>query len=156
MSRHGIFHAHAGHAHTTNQTPHLAVSACCLLVFRVPALLLGRGMGLLDVFNDLSTVATFGFLVAYVLVSVAAPVYLRRLGQLSGASVLKSLGAVLFMVPPVIATVYPSPAPPADRFPLYFVLYLGVGALWYLYLRPGGTVRAPDQESIAGGPGGAG
>jgi hypothetical protein len=37
------------------------------------------------------------------------------------------------MVPPVIATVYPMPAAPGDRFPVYFVAYLLAGAGWYLY-----------------------
>ena len=133
MSRVGIFTAHAGRAHSTNQTPHLAVSLCCILVFVIPAVLLARSMGLLDIFNDLSTIATFGFLIAYVLISLAAPVYLNRLGELSGTSVLKSLAAILFMVPPVIATVYPMPAAPGDRFPVYFVAYLLAGAGWYLY-----------------------
>jgi amino acid transporter len=134
MSRGGIFMAQVGRAHATNQTPHLAVSLCSAAVVGLPAVLLARGMGLLDIFNDLSTIATFGFLMAYVLVSLAAPVYLRRLGELSGGSVLKSLAAVLFMVPPVVATVYPPPAPPADVFPVYFAAYVGVGALWYLWL----------------------
>jgi amino acid transporter len=133
MSRVGIFTAYAGRAHSTNQTPHLAVSLCCILVFVIPAVLLTRSMGLLDIFNDLSTIATFGFLIAYVLISLAAPVYLNRLGELSGTSILKSLGAILFMAPPVIATVYPLPAAPGDRFPIYFVAYLLAGAGWYLY-----------------------
>jgi hypothetical protein len=61
-------------------------------------------------------------------------VFLQRIGAQSGASVLKSLAAILFMVPPLVATVYPRPSPPVDRFPLYFAAYLGVGAIWYLYL----------------------
>ena len=134
MSHGGIFSAQVGRAHSTNQTPHLAVSLSCVLVFGVPALLLASGTALLDIFNDLSTIATYGFLVAYVLVSIAAPVLLNRLAEQSGTSILKSLGAILFMVPPVVATVYPLPNPPANRFPLCFVAYLGVGAIWYLYL----------------------
>jgi amino acid transporter len=134
MSHGGIFMAHVGRAHSTNQTPHLAVSLGCILIFGLPAVLLAQGMALLDIFNDLSTIATFGFLVVYVLISIAAPVFLSRIGERSAASVLKSLAAILFMVPPVVATVYPLPAPPADRFPLYFAAYLGTGAAWYLYL----------------------
>jgi amino acid transporter len=133
MSRGGIFAAHVGRAHAKNQTPHLAVSLCCIVVFGIPAVLLVRSVGLIDIFNDLSTIATFGFLIAYVLISVAAPVYLNRLGELGSTDIIKSLAAILFMVPPVIATVYPMPAPPGDRFPYYFVAYLLAGAAWYLY-----------------------
>jgi hypothetical protein len=39
------------------------------------------------------------------------------------------------MVPPIVATVYPVPAAPADRFPWYFLAYLAVGGLWFLALR---------------------
>jgi amino acid transporter len=141
MSHGGIFTPHVGRTHTTNQTPHLAVSLSCVLIFSLPAMLMVRGVALLEVFNDLSTIATFGFLVVYVLISIAAPLYLQRLGELNGAGIFKSLGAILFMVPPVIATVYPMPAAPADQFPLYFAAYLGTGALWYGYLRSGARIR---------------
>ncbi len=141
MSHGGLFTPHVGRAHTTNQTPHLAVSLSCALIFALPAMLLARGVALLDVFNDLSTIATFGFLVVYMLISIAAPLYLKRLGELNGAGVFKSLGAILFMVPPVIASVYPMPPAPADQFPLYFAAYLGSGALWYGYLLSGAKIR---------------
>lgn len=141
MSHGGIFTAHVGRAHSTNQTPHLAVSLSCVLIFSLPATLMARGVALLDVFNDLSTLATFGFLVVYVLISIAAPLYLKWLGELNGADIFKSLGAILFMVPPVIAAVYPMPAAPADQFPLYFAAYLGTGALWYGYLLSGARTR---------------
>jgi len=135
MSRDGLFHAHVGRAHSTNRTPHLAVSLCALATFALPAWMLVRGLGVLDVFNDLSTIATYGFMLAYVMVSVGAPVFLRRQGELSAVSLLKATGAVLFMIPPIVATVYPSPLPPIDRFPVYFAAYLGVGLAWYLLRR---------------------
>ena len=141
MSRQGIFHAHVGRAHATNQTPHLAVSLCAVATFALPAWLLGRGLSVLDVFNDLSTIATYGFMLAYLLVSVGAPVMLRRLGELSAGSLVKSAGAVAFLVPPIIATVHPLPPPPVDRFPGYFVVYLGVGVAWYLVQRRAWTPR---------------
>ena len=137
MSRQGIFHAQVGRAHSTNQTPHLAVSLCSLAIFALPAWLLGQGLGLLDLFNDLSTIATFGFLVSYLLVSLGAPALLRRLGELSAGSLLKTAGALAFLAPPVIATVYPVPAPPGDRFPVYFGAWLGVGLAGYLWQRRG-------------------
>jgi len=100
----------------------------------LPALLLLRGRGLLDILNDLSTISTFGFLLAYVLISIAAPVYLRRIGGLSGSSVLCGVASVLFMLPPLLASVYPVPAAPADKFPWYFLGYLGIGGVWFLAL----------------------
>ena len=146
MSRQGIFHAQVGRAHRTNQTPHLAVSLCSLAVFVLPAWLLGQGLGVLDIFNDLSTTATFGFLVSYLLVSLGAPVLLRRLGELSAGSLLKTAGALVFLTPPIIATVYPAPAPPADRFPVYFGAWLGLGLAWYLLQRRGQPALGVDTR----------
>jgi amino acid transporter len=156
MSRHGIFHAQMGRAHHANMTPHHAVSLSCLAVLVLPAVLLFCGLSVLDVFNDLSTIATFGFLIVYTLVSLAAPMYLRRIGQLSLSGIVCAVVSVLFMAPAIVATCYPRPAPPADRFPIYFLIYLASGALWYLVLRTrasGSLMRQirRDLEMDAGG-----
>ena len=139
MGRHGILHPAMASAHRTNLTPHHEVTVDCLIVLRLPELLVARGRGLLDILNDLSTISTFGFLLAYVLISIAAPVYLRRLGQLSPRGVLFAGAAVLFMVPPIVASVYPTPAAPADKFPWYFLAYLGLGGVWFLAVRGRGS-----------------
>lgn len=135
MGRHGILHAQMGKAHATNLTPHHAVTLACVLVLLLPAALLLGDVSLLDILNDLSTLSTFGFLIAYVLISIAAPVYLRRIGALTVTSAACAVVSVLLMAPPLIAAVYPVPAAPADKFPYYFLAYLAIGGLWYLVLR---------------------
>jgi len=144
MSRHGLLHPHMAKPHATNETPHIAVVTAASLVFLLPALLLAVGVGVLDVFNDLSTIATYGFLVVYTLISIAAPAYLRRRGELKLTSLLLSALAVFAMAAPLVATVYPLPTPPGDRFPVYFAVYVAVGCGWYLTLRQraSGTVLA--------------
>jgi amino acid transporter len=135
MGRRGILHPQIGKAHATNLTPHHAVTLACILVLLLPAALLLAGVGLLDILNDLSTLSTFGFLIAYVLISIAAPLYLRRIGALTVTSAACAVVSVGLMAPPLIAAVYPTPAAPADKFPLYFLAYLAAGGLWYLALR---------------------
>lgn len=135
MGRHGIFHPHVGSAHGTNRTPHHAVTLSSIAVIAIPAILLFKGLAVLDIFNDLSTIATYGFLIVYALVSIAASAYLKRLGKLTAGAVALSVIAVLFMLPPLVATVYPTPAPPGDKFPYYFLAYLVVGLVWYAILR---------------------
>jgi hypothetical protein len=66
---------------------------------------------------------------------VGAPLFLRRQGELTAFSMLKAAAAVLFMIPPIVATVYPAPSPPVDRFPGYFAAYVGLGLAWYLLQR---------------------
>ncbi len=135
LGRHGILHSHLGKAHNSNETPHWAVTFSSVATFALPAIMLFNGLGVLDVFNDLSTIATYGFLIVYALVSVAAPVYLKQIGKLTVGSVVLSVVSVLFMIPPLISTVSPTPAPPVNRFPYYFLVYLGVGIAWFLLLR---------------------
>jgi amino acid transporter len=93
------------------------------------------GLGVLDIFNDFSTIATFGFLIVYILVSIAAPVYLKSLGSLKVTNVLVSIVSILLMLMPLVAAFYPVPAPPADKFPIYFGIYLLVGIAWFSWLR---------------------
>jgi len=134
LGRHGILHSHLGKAHGSNETPHWAVTFSSVATFALPAILLYKGLAVLDVFGDLSTIATYGFLIVYALVSIAAPVYLKQIGSLTVGSVVLSVLGVLFMIPPIISTVSPTPAPPGDKFPYYFLAYLGLGIVWFMFL----------------------
>jgi amino acid transporter len=135
MGRHGIFHSHMGKTHTTNATPHFAATVAAIIIFLLPAVMLIGGYGILDVFNDLSTVATYGFLVVYAMVSVAAPVYLKHIGKVTAGAVAISLAAVFLMGFTIYSTIYPLPAAPMTYFPFYFLAYLAVGVSWFLFLR---------------------
>jgi amino acid transporter len=135
MGRHGIFHAHMGKAHSDNETPHYAATVAGIIIFLLPAIMLCCGYGILDVFNDLSTVATYGFLVVYAMVSVAAPVYLKQIGKVTPGAVAVSLLAVCLMGFTIYSTVYPLPAAPMTYFPFYFLGYVAVGTVWFAYLR---------------------
>ena len=84
MARHGIFSGHLGRAHATNRTPHVAVTVYIGLIFAVPAFLM-IFTNPLTAFGDAGTLAAFGFLVAYYLITVAAPMYLKKLGELRRA-----------------------------------------------------------------------
>ena len=135
MGRHGVVHANIGKAHSENFTPHHAATTASIIVFILPAIMLFCGQGSLDIFNDLGTIATYGFLVVYVLISIAAPIYLKHIGKLTAGSIALSVVSVAFMIPPVIATVYPAPAAPMTYFPYYFLGYLAVGIVWFVFLR---------------------
>ena len=135
MGRHGILHDKLGRAHGKNETPHHAVTIAALITFIIPALLGWFGLGVLDIFNDLSTIATFGFLIVYILISIAAPVYLKSLGALRVGNIIVSAISIVLMLLPLVAAFYPVPAPPADKFPIYFGAYLVAGIVWFLWLR---------------------
>jgi amino acid transporter len=154
LGRHGILHSQLGKAHGSNETPHWAVTFSSVATFALPAFLLFKGLGVLDVFNDLSTIATYGFLIVYALVSISAPVYLKQIGSLTVSSIVLSILGVLFMIPPIISTVSPTPAPPGDKFPYYFLAYLGLGIVWFMFLsiKDSSSVVAEMKADLQSGP----
>jgi hypothetical protein len=51
------------------------------------------------------------------------------------SNIIISVISILLMLMPLVAAVYPVPAPPADKFPIYFGIYLLVGIAWFVWLR---------------------
>ncbi len=160
MARHGIFSGHLGRAHATNRTPHVAVTVYIAMIFALPAFLM-IFTNPLTAFGDAGTLAAFGFLVAYYLITVAAPVYLKKLGELSWRNVVLACVAVLCLMVPTIGSFYPQPAWPVNLFPYVFLGWMVVGAGWLFVVnrrRPGiladievDLERAPElieRESI--------
>jgi amino acid transporter len=131
MARHGIFSGHLGRAHATNRTPHVAVTVYIALIFALPAFLM-IFTNPLTAFGDAGTLAAFGFLVAYYLITVAAPMYLKKLGELRPRNVVLACIAVLCLLVPTIGSFYPQPAYPVNLFPYVFLAWMAVGATWLL------------------------
>jgi amino acid transporter len=139
MARHGLFHSALGTAHESNQTPHIAVNICSIITFLIPASMTLFGLKPFESMGYLGTICTYGFLLVYILVSLAAPVYLYRIRKLRPLDVLFSLLGVSFMMIPVVGTVgipgsnlFPVPEAPYNIFPWLFLLYLVVGCGWFL------------------------
>ncbi|CAM2197953.1 Amino acid permease [Paraburkholderia kururiensis] len=142
MGRHGILPSAFKLVHISNRTPHVAATMAAATMLASLLLMLGLGNSPSDIFDQFGTVATYGFLVSYILVSLAAPVYLRHRGELRARDVFVSLAAIAFILPAAISTVYPTPAAPADRFPWYFAAYVLVGLAWFL------VVNRRSDESL--------
>jgi amino acid transporter len=132
MGRHGIFHSSTGESHPANETPHIAVTVMSVIAFTVPTAMAVRGVATLDAFNYVGTMAAFGFVVAYFLVTVAAPAYLRSLGQLRGGHLGMAAAAVLLLLIPAVGSVFPVPPAPVLYFPYVFLAYLAIGVAWIL------------------------
>jgi amino acid transporter len=132
MGRHGIFHASTATAHSTNETPHIAVTLMALVAFGVPVLATLNHVATLDLFNYVGTCAAFGFLVPYVLITVAAPAYLKSLGQLKPVHVAGCIASLVLLAIPAVGSVYPVPPAPVMYFPYLYLAYLAVGILWIL------------------------
>jgi amino acid transporter len=130
MSRNGALHASFGETHEQNQTPHRAVLLTSLAAFVPAGIMTLRGMNLFDIYGLLGTLATFGFVTVYILVSVAAPLYLRARGCLTQQAVVISALAVAAMGLALLGSLYPVPSTPYSLLPYIYALLVGAGFVW--------------------------
>jgi amino acid transporter len=142
MARHGLFHDALGEAHEKNETPHIAVGVAAAITFLVPTTLYVSGVSAFDGQGYFGTLCSFGFLLVYILVSIAAPRYLHKIGKLRAADVLYGVLGVAFMLFPLVGTLgipgsplFPSPAFPNNVLPWIFLTYMAVGLGWLLLQR---------------------
>ena len=145
MGRHGVFHASVGQAHDGNKTPHVAVTVAALLMFAIAAGLEKWHPLVTDVFGYAGTFGAFGFLAAYFFISVAAPMYLKKIGELTPKHIVVSAIAVILLLVPAVGSVYTNPplTPPVKYFPYVFLGYFAIGLIWLTALKR----RAPQVFS---------
>jgi amino acid transporter len=133
-----------GHAvHATNKTPHVALAAYGAAILAVALLFSVTGTEPLTLFGDAGTMAAFGFLFAYFMITVAAPFYLNKLGELRGRNVLIAVLAFVCLMVPLVGSFYPAPAYPVNLFPYIFLgfMLLGGARIYYMYrMQPGALV----------------
>jgi amino acid transporter len=148
MGRQGFFHEATGNAHTKNETPHIAITIYALLEFLIPCFILSfKGLAPTDVFNDAGTFGAFGFLGAYIFVSVAAPMHLKKIGELRPRDIFYSVAALVCLLVPAIGSVYPVPSPPVNTFVYVFLLYFLVGLAVFVARRS--RTQTESTEELA-------
>lgn len=134
MGQHGIFHSIIGDTHTNNKTPHIAITITALIATVIPVVLIGTGGGLFDIYGWVGTIATYGFITLYTLISIAAPVYLYREKELKAKHVILSASSVLVLSIPIVGSIYSnSLAAPYNWFIFIFIGWLVIGGLWLLF-----------------------
>jgi amino acid transporter len=158
MARDRIVPQRIGATHGRYRTPHVAIAVAVPLAGAVPAALLLAGVPGLTVLRGLLSIATAGYLVAYLLVALAAPLFLRRIGELTLAPVMVTAVAV-----PVLAIVCGAFVVSALDGPVPVVLgALVLAALaWYAVLRARrprelagiGVYDEPSTADVLTGPG---
>jgi amino acid transporter len=133
LGLHGVLHNSISGTHETNETPHIAITITSILTFIPAAILAGFGKGMFDIYGWIGTTATLGFILAYILVAIAAPVYLFKRKELKIRYFLASLGGLVFMVIALVGAVYPLPDAP-NSYPIYaFIVLLALGIIWGLF-----------------------
>ena len=83
--------------------------------------------GAMNTYDIAGTIATFGFIFVYLLVSISAPLYLAKNRSGSMLSVLLGLIGSCLMAAAFFGSVYPVPAYPFNLLPYIFIAYLLIG-----------------------------
>ena len=137
MGRYGIFPISVGSSHKKHLTPHIAITLFATIQFLIPTFFIllsyaavgGWQMAPFDAFNDAGLFGAMGFCGAYVLISLATPFYLKKIGELKAHHVAVAVIALALLIVPIVGTVYPVPPAPLNYFPYIFVAYILAGVV---------------------------
>jgi amino acid transporter len=141
-----VFPAALGRTSARYRTPHVAIAVSWLAILAVPLAMVGTGKSLDDTFVDLVSVATFGYMLAYVLVCWALPRFLHRIGELTGAALCAGVAAGAVLLAVFAAYALPT-STPAHRELLLLSAGLVVAAMAGLLLR---MRHRPDSQARIG------
>jgi amino acid transporter len=140
MAHNGLAHDSFRNTHVRNQTPSRAVVITGIAALLPVAILAARGASGLDVYGWLGSLATYGFIVAYALVCVALPRYLRdHAAYRAGAQIIPWLAGFAMLLA-LVGNLYPMPAGPYGKLPYVYLAYLVAGLLWF-------AIRGRDKEA---------
>jgi|1186.fasta_scaffold19827_2 amino acid transporter len=118
-----------------HRTPNVALMLVGGTVTAAVAISQLAGLTPIDILGYYGSIATYGFIVAYLVVSLAAAGYLRRLGELKPLHLVPSLLGAAAMVTVLYYSVHPVPDYPYNIFPYVFLGLLVPGLCAYLVLR---------------------
>jgi amino acid transporter len=138
MGRYQFLHGTIGQVHVAHQTPHVAVIASSAIIVVLTLVLLPSGF--LDGFGLAGTMATYGFVVVYLAVCIAAPRDLYRTGVMRAWHVVLGVLGSVSMAFVIYGSVQPYPLAPFNILPPIFACYLAVGLVWFSILK----VRSPQ------------
>jgi amino acid transporter len=147
MAHDGLAHDALRKTHVHNHTPSLAVIITGIAAVAPVCVLAGRGASGLDVYGWMGTLATYGFIVAYALVCVALPTYLRQHNAMrTGAQIIPWLaGAAMLLA--LVGNLYPVPEGPYGKLPYIYLAYLIFGLGWFAIRDRGNKIPAVERGS---------
>jgi amino acid transporter len=148
LGEHGFLPKRVRGVHATNMTPHIAIASYGGVIIAVACAIHAAGTGAVTTFDDAGTLAAFGFLLAYFMISAAAPVYLRKLGELKPRHVVVAVLAFACLAVPLVGSFYPAPPSPINLFPYIFLGFMLVGAarLFMISRQAPGTLATIERD----------
>jgi amino acid transporter len=149
MAHDGLAHDAFRATHARNQTPSRAVVVTGIAAVLPVAVLAYRGASGLDVYGWLGSLATYGFIVAYALVCVGLPSYLRQYRAFRpGAQILPWVTAAAMLLA-LIGNLYPVPEGPYGKLPFLYLTYLFAGLGWFWVRARSRKVAVPESAQLS-------
>ena len=124
MARDGRFWPAFGDAHPGTATPHRAIALICSVSIILPIAMMAAGEDIGTSFNFLVQVGSMGIIGGYLIVALALPLYLKRIGLLRRRDLVVSAVASALLALVLFLSVYPVPPRPYS-----YVAYLFVGSV---------------------------
>jgi len=131
MGRRGLFNPSVTAIQQRFATPYVAVAYSLGAMIVVALCMYAAGVTPINIFNYCGTLSAFGFIVIYGMIAVAAPRFLRSIGDHRPIDYVIAAAALLFLLVPAVTLFYPVPAPPTNAFAYLFVAYMLTG--WLLF-----------------------
>jgi amino acid transporter len=132
----GLLPAWFGKAHPKHRTPANSIYVMVPLVAIPTALVLLAGAAPLAATTYIDTVGVFGYMLAYIVVCLGAPVFLKKI-NVSGVALMWITGILgaLSMVYVFYRNVIPVPPAPLNTLPYYFMVAMALGLVWFAALK---------------------
>jgi len=142
------------HTSTRTRAPHIAIFTVAVPMTLIPVGYVLAGSQDVVLASEMATLATYGFMLAYALVALSAPVYLHKLNE--GAALAWAcgiLGAVTMLfvfyvnwIPTAIPnSIFPGLSWPYWTLPYVFLGWTALGLGWYLITK----ARKPEVITSA-------
>jgi amino acid transporter len=143
MAHDGLAHGALKTTHQHNRTPTYAILITGIAAVLPVAVLAARGASGLDVYGWMGALATYGFIVAYALVCLALPWYLRQHNAIKFSTGAISVLAAIAMSLALVGNLYPVPEGPYGKLPYIYLAYLVAALGWFF-------MRARNRKSAVG------
>ncbi len=127
-----------GRIEPRHDTPNVAVTVVTALTLVVTVVALALRVAPIDIFNNCGTLSTFGFILIYMLIAVAALVYTRQLGEMRVVDVAISGIALVLLILSTVWFFATVPAPPQHWFVYYFLAFLAAGWVGFRFRKASG------------------
>jgi amino acid transporter len=130
--------------HPRFETPHVALGVTVVVMFAIGLVMFLARVAPIDIFNYCGTLSSLSFIAVYLLISIAAPKYLKRIGELRFVDSIVAVASTLCLIGAAATLFYPVPPPPTNLFPYLFLAYLAAGLVLF-YATRGSDRSASDS-----------